>query len=189
MKEGNAVIIQEEILNPPYFGPWMIAKRMTRRNNIFTWNSSKINKLTSIYTQGKFARICVKIDLQKSLVPKIEVIGHCVKYGHKAAQCGEGVVQVVSGDGGDVGEGLIRCGPKCTNVIKSISEVKDSKNEDGLVRKPNDEWMWAMMEMLNQKYRLILRGMGMSSRVLTLVDNSKIYYYHLTLAIKEPNGL
>ncbi|RDX90292.1 hypothetical protein CR513_27862, partial [Mucuna pruriens] len=33
----------------------------------------KIDKLTSIYTRGKFARIYVEIDLQKPLVPKIEV--------------------------------------------------------------------------------------------------------------------
>ncbi|RDX93831.1 hypothetical protein CR513_23871, partial [Mucuna pruriens] len=67
----------------------------------------KIDKLTLIHTQGKFARICVEIDLQKSLVPKIEAKRHvycveyeglhlicfkCDKYGHKVPQCGESVV-------------------------------------------------------------------------------------------------
>nr|KYP63748.1 hypothetical protein KK1_018330 [Cajanus cajan] len=36
----------------------------------------KIDKLTSVQTRGRFARICVEIDLKKKLVPHINVLGH-----------------------------------------------------------------------------------------------------------------
>nr|KYP68757.1 hypothetical protein KK1_022398 [Cajanus cajan]KYP68759.1 hypothetical protein KK1_022400 [Cajanus cajan] len=62
----------------------------------------KIDKLTSIQSRGRFARICVEIDLKKKLVPQIDVLGHilkleyeglhsicfkCGKYGHKQSSC------------------------------------------------------------------------------------------------------
>nr|KYP39534.1 LINE-1 reverse transcriptase isogeny [Cajanus cajan] len=62
----------------------------------------KIDKLTSIQSRGRFARICVEIDLQKKLVSQINVLGHilrleyeglhsicftCGKYGHKQQSC------------------------------------------------------------------------------------------------------
>ncbi|KAL4314331.1 hypothetical protein AHAS_Ahas15G0074400 [Arachis hypogaea] len=58
----------------------------------------KIDRTTSIHLRGKFARICVKIDLAKKLVPRISVLGSelnieyeglhqicfsCGKYGHR----------------------------------------------------------------------------------------------------------
>lgn len=61
----------------------------------------KIDKMTSIHSDGKYARICVELDLSKPLVPHIEVRGHrlpleyeglhqicfdCGRYGHKAGQ-------------------------------------------------------------------------------------------------------
>ncbi|RDY10801.1 hypothetical protein CR513_04617, partial [Mucuna pruriens] len=67
----------------------------------------KIDKLTSIHTQGKFAGIYVKIDLQNPLVPKIEARGHvyCVEYEELHLICFNmiirqpSVVKVISGDG------------------------------------------------------------------------------------------
>lgn len=62
----------------------------------------KIDHLTSIHSRGKFARICVEVDLSKKLVPKVMVRGEllnveyeglhaicfsCGMYGHKVANC------------------------------------------------------------------------------------------------------
>nr|KYP69874.1 Retrovirus-related Pol polyprotein LINE-1 [Cajanus cajan] len=62
----------------------------------------KIDKLTSIHSRGKFARICVEVNLNRRLVSMINVMGHiirleyeglhsicfnCGKYGHKQDQC------------------------------------------------------------------------------------------------------
>nr|KYP67366.1 Retrovirus-related Pol polyprotein LINE-1 [Cajanus cajan] len=70
----------------------------------------KIDKLTSIETRGRFARICVEIDLKKKLVSHINVLGHilhleyeglhsicfhCGKYGHKQTLCTELMVKEV----------------------------------------------------------------------------------------------
>lgn len=64
----------------------------------------KVDKLTSIHSRGKFARICVELDLDKPLTPFIILRGHkipieyeglhsicfkCGKYGHKREQCVE----------------------------------------------------------------------------------------------------
>ena len=43
----------------------------------------KIDKLTSIHSRVKFARICVKIDLAKRLVPKIRAIGYEINLEYK----------------------------------------------------------------------------------------------------------
>nr|KYP36964.1 hypothetical protein KK1_041875 [Cajanus cajan] len=62
----------------------------------------KIDKMTSVHSRGKFARICVEVNLMKKLVSKINVMGHiikleyeglhaicfnCGKYGHRQDQC------------------------------------------------------------------------------------------------------
>ncbi|KAL4305453.1 uncharacterized protein DS421_16g533350 [Arachis hypogaea] len=62
----------------------------------------KIDYATSIHSRGRFARICVEIDLSKKLVPRISVLGsmlnieyeglhlicfNCGKYGHKSELC------------------------------------------------------------------------------------------------------
>nr|KYP57514.1 Uncharacterized protein At4g02000 family [Cajanus cajan] len=62
----------------------------------------KIDKLTSIHSRGKFARICVEVNLNKKLVSMINVLGYvikleyeglhaicfkCGKYGHRQEQC------------------------------------------------------------------------------------------------------
>ncbi|RYR03236.1 uncharacterized protein LOC107646856 [Arachis ipaensis] len=68
----------------------------------------KIDRTTSIYSRGHFARICVDIDLRKQLVPKISVFGEvlnieyeglhqicfsCGKYGHRLDHCNETPVE------------------------------------------------------------------------------------------------
>ncbi|RYR07165.1 hypothetical protein Ahy_B05g074486 [Arachis hypogaea] len=62
----------------------------------------KVDHTTSIHSRGKFARICVEIDLSKQLVPSIQVLGRdfkikydglhliyfgCGSYGHRMDQC------------------------------------------------------------------------------------------------------
>lgn len=62
----------------------------------------KIDRLTSIHSRGQFARICVQIDLNKPLVPQVEVRGELISleyeglhsvcfnyriYGHRATAC------------------------------------------------------------------------------------------------------
>nr|KYP50550.1 hypothetical protein KK1_027605 [Cajanus cajan] len=74
----------------------------------------KIDKLTSIQSRGRFARICVEIDLQKKLVSQIDVLGHilnlkyeglhsicfkCGKYGHKQSQFSQEVIVEVEDQG------------------------------------------------------------------------------------------
>ncbi|KAL4345410.1 hypothetical protein AHAS_Ahas11G0275600 [Arachis hypogaea] len=64
----------------------------------------KIDRVTLIHSRGRFARICVEIDLFKKLVHRISVFGStlnieyeglhlicfsCGKYGHRLDQCTE----------------------------------------------------------------------------------------------------
>lgn len=64
----------------------------------------KVDRLTSIQSRGKFARICVEIDLERKLTSKIQVLGQvlsveyeglnlvcfgCGKYGHRKDHCPE----------------------------------------------------------------------------------------------------
>ncbi|RYR77235.1 hypothetical protein Ahy_A01g001688 [Arachis hypogaea] len=64
----------------------------------------KVDRVTSIHSLGRFARICVEIDLTKKLVPRISVLGSmlnieykglhliyfsCGMYVHRAEECSE----------------------------------------------------------------------------------------------------
>lgn len=64
----------------------------------------KVDKRTSLHSRGRFARICVEIDLSKQLHPHVMFRGEklyleyeglhaicfrCGKYGHKKDQCVE----------------------------------------------------------------------------------------------------
>ncbi|RYQ99916.1 hypothetical protein Ahy_B07g087927 [Arachis hypogaea] len=82
----------------------------------------KVDELTSIHSRGKFARICIEIDLRNKLVPSFSALGKefhieyeglhqicfkCGRYGHKLDQCQESpsdsptvAAAAVSGDGG-----------------------------------------------------------------------------------------
>lgn len=71
----------------------------------------KINQLTSIHSRGKFARICVEMDLEKPVVPQVRVRSeilkleyeglqiicfHCGVCGHKESECNRKVVTPTS---------------------------------------------------------------------------------------------
>lgn len=65
-------------------------------------------------SRGRFARICVEIDLHRPLNPKIQVLGHmqvmeyeglhlvwfsCGQYGHKAQDCASSIDQTTAASG------------------------------------------------------------------------------------------
>nr|KYP55829.1 hypothetical protein KK1_002054 [Cajanus cajan] len=112
----------------------------------------KVDKLTSIHSRGKFARICVEVNLNRRLVSMINVMGHiikleyeglhlvcfnCGKYRHKQDQCDivTGALkpttsEAVKKDAGsmvaDMGELIVNSKemqPKAT--LKSISEQEN----------------------------------------------------------------
>ncbi|KAL4307431.1 hypothetical protein AHAS_Ahas16G0277600 [Arachis hypogaea] len=80
-------------------------------NKYFLWKVGKalgtmlkVDELTSIHSRGKFARICMEIDLNKKLIPYISALGKdfkleyeglhqicfkCGRYGHKVENCHE----------------------------------------------------------------------------------------------------
>ncbi|XP_027368417.1 uncharacterized protein LOC113874394 [Abrus precatorius] len=64
----------------------------------------KVDQITSIHSRGRFARICVELDIRKKLVPQVKVWGvamnleyeglhqvcfNCGRYGHKQEWCSE----------------------------------------------------------------------------------------------------
>lgn len=74
-------------------------------------NMLKVDRQTSIHSRGKFAHICVEMDLEKALPSHIVIRGHnliieyerlhqicfrCGRYGHKADTCHENLDQQVS---------------------------------------------------------------------------------------------
>ncbi|XP_057760262.1 uncharacterized protein LOC130980619 [Arachis stenosperma] len=107
----------------------------------------KIDQNTPIHFRGKFARLCVEIDLRHKLVLVIKVLGRdfkvkyeglhlicfgCGRYGHRVELCSEGGarkenVQPLSTDGGGHSENV----PK-NLVVKStnlVSELSNSVNQ------------------------------------------------------------
>ncbi|KAF7844636.1 putative RNA-directed DNA polymerase [Senna tora] len=88
------------------------AKCLCRVGNLIG-KTLKIDPTTSITSRGKFARICVEINLKKKLVPHVVIRGrcygveyeglhlicfHCGKYGHQKGQCTDLKVQSKSID-------------------------------------------------------------------------------------------
>ncbi|XP_020211772.1 uncharacterized protein LOC109796515 [Cajanus cajan] len=84
----------------------------------------KIDKLTSIHSRGKFARICAEINLNKKLVSMINVMGHiikleyeglhaicfkCGKYGHRQEVCVNPITQspTLNGDNDTINKGAM----------------------------------------------------------------------------------
>lgn len=82
-------------------------------NNHFLWRvgfllgtMSRVDNHTSIHSRGKFARMCVEIDLQRELVPSFTALGKefkigyeglhliyfvCGKYEHRLNNCPKGL--------------------------------------------------------------------------------------------------
>lgn len=100
----------------------------------------KVDHTTMEVSRGRYARVCVEIDLRKQLVPKISLLGQpqpieyeglhmicfqCGKYGHKAEFCGqnEGGKDKVSEDnvGAPVGGEGRRHGP--ANLENETTQV------------------------------------------------------------------
>ncbi|KAI9081188.1 hypothetical protein K1719_036947 [Acacia pycnantha] len=114
-------------------GPWMIDDHYLVESLGLIGNMIgkivKIDRSTSIYEKGGFARICVEIDLQSPLLPAFKVFGEvkqlvyeglhlvcfrCGKYGHEhmvcpdRARCEDGQDVVA---GGSVNDGQTTCAP------------------------------------------------------------------------------
>ncbi|KAK7243905.1 hypothetical protein RIF29_38718 [Crotalaria pallida] len=83
-----------ELYNPRFL--WKVGRKIG--------TMLKVDSLTSLHSRGKFARICVEIDLNKKLIPQVKVCGsvinleyeglhlicfNCGKYGHKMDSCTE----------------------------------------------------------------------------------------------------
>lgn len=62
----------------------------------------RVDENTSVHSRGRFARLCIEVDLQRELVPSFTVLGKefkveyeglhlicfcCGKYGHRIEQC------------------------------------------------------------------------------------------------------
>ncbi|XP_020225227.1 uncharacterized protein LOC109807113 [Cajanus cajan] len=106
----------------------------------------KIDKLTSIHSRGKFARICVEVNLRKKLVSKINVMGHiikleyeglhsicfrCGKYGHRQDICGEGMDHhpVNGEEGAKVGENVMEDDARNQDVTMGTATRTGSMNQ------------------------------------------------------------
>lgn len=106
-------------------------------------NFLKIDHLTSVHSRGKFARICVEIDLEKPLVSHIGVRGcplyieyeglhsicfRCGRFGHKKDQCREILeddvkVQLVEG-----GEPMAEAGKDATMHVDGRADITSLKS-------------------------------------------------------------
>ena len=79
----------------------------------------KIDNLTSIHSRGRFATICVELDLRRELIPSFTTLGrdflveyeglrlicfNCGKYGHEVQSCPSSVkpVEITSSEPGSM---------------------------------------------------------------------------------------
>lgn len=120
-------------------------------NDQFLWRVSalvgtmlKVDRNTSIHSNGKFVRICVEIDLQRKLVPAFTVLGAefkleyeglhlicfgCGKYGEKEA-CPE--LTVVVSDGHEIAGGVSQSLNKEGNHGGVDSRESSANNQEDL---------------------------------------------------------
>lgn len=118
----------------------------------------KVDPLTSIHWRGRFARICVEIDLRRKLVPKFKVLSYeyaleyeglhlicfnCGKYGHRSEQCCAGHQAVehtpaaMQGGGGELiaisvedGNQMNKEGPDVVEKISENDKLGDMQGQD-----------------------------------------------------------
>lgn len=101
----------------------------------------KVDQLTSIHSRGKFARICVEMDLEKPVVPQVRVRGEVLKleyeglhticffcgvYGHKESECMRKVVEPTppmreEGSGGTMVGSAMEGDAACGVTIQGIT--------------------------------------------------------------------
>lgn len=112
----------------------------------------KVDRLTSIHSREKFARICVEIDLEKPLATHITVRGcplyleyeglhafcfRCGKVGHKKDQCREVVEgeryakedEGTQSNGGEATDGAAAANPRATNLTAAKAEITGANQE------------------------------------------------------------
>lgn len=114
----------------------------------------KIDRSTSIYEKGGFARICVEIDLQKPLLPAFKLFGEthqlvyeglhlvcfeCGKYGHEKNVCPsiyvpeKEVVEIIENDDvgkeGDASSGAQKDDTKSSTVAVGEKQKLTARNE------------------------------------------------------------
>ncbi|RYR67750.1 hypothetical protein Ahy_A03g014148 [Arachis hypogaea] len=114
----NEISSQEDYSHALFEGSWMITDHyllVQKWQPLFIPQESekveksigtmlKVDEYTSIHSRGKFARICMKIDLRKKLVPSFSALGkefrleyeglhlicfNCGRYIHKYDGCSE----------------------------------------------------------------------------------------------------
>ncbi|KAL4359576.1 hypothetical protein AHAS_Ahas08G0091200 [Arachis hypogaea] len=128
----------------------------------------KIDRTTSIHSRGKFASICVEIDLAKQLVPIISVLGcelhleyeglyqicfSCGKYGHRSEQCMDN--DAMNGDpmednrSGENPQGEVPDG-KVGNENGNATEPQDQRNHSNGKSNP-DFGPWMMVQRYNNR--------------------------------------
>ncbi|XP_028804766.1 uncharacterized protein LOC114759711 [Neltuma alba] len=112
----------------------------------------KVDRSTSIYDKGSFARICVEIDLQKLLLPAFTVWGEdrqivyeglhqvcfcCGKYGHQQQACPSNLQDKI----GDVATRGTVPRPDITKESAETCDVKEQEliNEGGQIQIPMKE--------------------------------------------------
>ncbi|KAL4314812.1 hypothetical protein AHAS_Ahas15G0122500 [Arachis hypogaea] len=98
----------------------------------------KVDELTSIHSRGKFARICVEIDLRKKIVPSFTALGkdfnivyerlhqicfNCGKYGHRIEQCSESMTGTTTNTAMDPTGGRIPGGDEGSNDNQENEET------------------------------------------------------------------
>ncbi|RYR05146.1 hypothetical protein Ahy_B06g085003 [Arachis hypogaea] len=119
----------------------------------------KIDRSTSIHSRGRFARICVEIDLAKKLVPRISVLGlelyieyeglhqicfSCGKYGHMSDLCTDEPVGKTAGhEAGAEGNTMVSEDPPFVETENQNGKKQDSSggNQGNQISPDFGSWM------------------------------------------------
>nr|KYP46502.1 hypothetical protein KK1_031907 [Cajanus cajan] len=116
----------------------------------------KIDKLTSIHSRGKLARICVEINLNRKLISMINVMGHiikleyeglhaicfnCGRYGHKQDQCVPLIAQAPNpiADRGKQTLGVMEVDDGEQNIASPVMTNKETQSKVEVVTNITEE--------------------------------------------------